>query len=64
MILDSEQSEISGVDPGFHEMECEGMGTRGQEQLFLRRVLTLEIDDDKEPGFIWQDEDEGCGMCC
>lgn len=45
-------------------MECEGMGTRGQEQLFLRRVLTLEIDDDKEPGFIWQDEDEGCGMCC
>ena len=51
MILDSVRSEIGGVGPGFHEME--GMGMSGQEQLFLRRVLTLEIDDDMGSGFIW-----------
>ena len=48
----------------FHKMEREGMGMNGQERLFLRRVLTVEIDDGKESGFIWRDEDEDCDMCC
>lgn len=62
-----EQSEIGGVcgmGPGDHKMECESVGMSGQQQLFRRRVLTTENEDDKEPGFIWPDEDEGCGICC
>lgn len=66
MILDFEQSEIGGgfgAGAGYHEMEYEGLGMSGQEQLFLRRVMTGENDHDKGQGFIWQDEDECCGIC-
>ena len=56
MILDSEQSELSGMAPKCH-------GKAVPDRSFKRRVLTLEIDDDKEVEFIWRDEDEDCGMC-
>ena len=65
-ILDFEESGIGGVccvGTGYHKMECEGLGMSGQEQLFLRRVLTGENDHDKWSGFIWRDEDGGCGIC-
>lgn len=66
MILDFEQSQIGGGcggGAGYHEMEYEGLGMSGQEQLFLRRVLMGENDHDEGLGFIWQDEDECCGIC-
>ena len=50
MILDSEQSEIGGMGPKYHEMGCEGTALTGGS--FKGLVLTLEIDDDKEHGFI------------
>ena len=64
-----EQSAIDGVcgmGPGDHKMESEGVGMSGQEQLFLRRVLTTVNEDDKEleSVLIWRGEDGSCGICC